>query len=227
MKRHEVLKQILEAVGTTQVEAGKIIGRNKKLMNDRLVRGTLRYSEFLDILEGIGVEVSYIHKSSGEVIKPEKGKHLETLIQCSGMTFQKVGHLINKPPKKFEERIAKNALRASEFLEMVNGMGYDIKYVISKTGTTIKTNPRGHGRRVVSIIKGVRYNTSQSTALANDFYADGEHEYNDGRATELYVTKDGSYFFVDYTEFEGIRDRIIPVTSEIAQAFIEKHGYLE
>lgn len=225
----ELLTRIFEAVGTTQANAGMVIGRNKKLMNDRLVRGTLRYKEFITILDGIGVELTYINRKTKEVVKPENGRHLEALIEHSGWEIEQVAKIINKTATKFKQRIACGNFRASEFLKIVEGMGYKPKYTIVKTNNVISFKPRpmAHGRAVSCMVNGVIYSTSQSTALANDFYSDGEHEYNEGRATELYINKDNKYFFVDYTEFEGVKDRVIPITAEVARAFIKKHGRLK
>ena len=74
------------------------------------------------------------------------------------------------------------------------------------------------------MVDRVIYDTAASEAIANDFWADGENEYNDGKALELYIDKENRYFFAEYSSWEGVKDRICPVSAEDAATFIEKYG---
>ena len=74
------------------------------------------------------------------------------------------------------------------------------------------------------MVNSIVYDTANADAISNNFYADGINEYNDGQAMELYVGNNGGYFFAQYSDFEGVKDRIIPVTDKDAATFIEKYG---
>ena len=41
---------------------------------------------------------------------------------------------------------------------------------------------------------------------------------------ELYVDDEGRYFFAEYTNWEGVKDRITPVSARDAAVFIDKYG---
>ena len=69
---------------------------------------------------------------------------------------------------------------------------------------------------------GVKYNTDKSYALSNTYYSDGENEYIDGKAIELYMDTNGGYFFAE--RHEDGSAKIIPVDASIAAPFIEKYG---
>ena len=74
------------------------------------------------------------------------------------------------------------------------------------------------------MVDRVTYDTAASNAISNNFYADGVNEYTDGKAMELYIDKEGRYFFAEYSNWEGGKDRISPVSAAEAAAFIEKYG---
>ena len=74
------------------------------------------------------------------------------------------------------------------------------------------------------MVNSVIYDTANADAISNNFYADGVNEYIDGQAMELYNGNDGQYFFAQYSNYEGVKDRIIPVSDKDAAAFIEKYG---
>lgn len=127
-------------------------------------------------------------------------------------------------PQRLSARFLRGTLRADEFLALMDAIGIDVEFKVRKTGKTVKVRIPGAGRRVRAMVDRVVYDTAASDALANNFYADGVNEYTDGRAVELYTDKEGRYFFAEYSTWEGQRDRIIPVSSNEAAAFIEKYG---
>lgn len=126
--------------------------------------------------------------------------------------------------QKLSSKLVRNSLRADEFLMLLDTIGIDVEFKVRGTGQIVKARIAGAGRRVRCMVDKVIYDTAASDALANNFYADGVNEYSDGRAMELYVTQDGKYFFAEYSEWEGTKDRITPVTANAAAAFLEKYG---
>lgn len=227
MELNYFFKQVFNHVGITQAEAGKILGRTPKLFNDRLVRETLRYTEFLDILDALNIDVTYICRSNGEEVKPVKEQTLETLVDYVGSSMDKVGKFIGKPPKKFSDRRATGLFRATEFLTIVDKLGFTVRYSDRNTGEILTFFARAIGRPVNAMINGVKYYTNKCRAVASSFYADGTHMYTGGSASELYLTDDGKYLMAVYSEYEGIKDRLYMMTEESAKAFIQQYGLLE
>lgn len=131
---------------------------------------------------------------------------------------------INWVPQQLTSRLARGSLRVDEFLTLMNAIEIDVQLVNRKTGELVRAHIPGEGRRVVQMVDGVAYDTAKADALANSFYSDGESEYHDGVAMELYQDIDGRYFLAEYTSLAGARDRIVPVTAEDAAAFIRKYG---
>ena len=60
--------------------------------------------------------------------------------------------------------------------------------------------------------------------MANDFFADGEHEYTNGITRELYRKPDNTFFFAIYSE-QDKRATIVPnIPEETAKIFVETYG---
>ena len=127
-------------------------------------------------------------------------------------------------PQQLNARLVRNSMRADEFLNLLEGLGIEITLTVKETGEVVRTHIPGAGRRVKGMVDRIIYDTAASDALANNFYADGVNEYTDGKALELYIDKEGRYFFAEYTNWEGGKDRISPVSARDAAAFIEKYG---
>lgn len=127
-------------------------------------------------------------------------------------------------PQQLSARLVRNSMRADEFLNLLEGLGIEITLTVKETGEVVRTHIPGAGRRVKGMVDRIIYDTVASDALANNFYADGVNEYTDGKALELYIDKEGRYFFAEYTNWEGGKDRISPVSARDAAAFIEKYG---
>ena len=127
-------------------------------------------------------------------------------------------------PQQLSARLVRNSMRADEFLNLLEGLGIEITLTVKETGEVVRTHIPGAGRRVKGMVDRIIYDTAASDALANNFYADGVNEYTDGKALELYIDKEGRYFFAEYTNWEGGKDRISPVSTKDAAAFIEKYG---
>ena len=103
-------------------------------------------------------------------------------------------------------------------------MGIDVEFRVRETGKVIKIRVPGMGQRVRCMVDKVIYDTAASDALANNFYADGVNMFTDGKAMELYVDKEGRYFFAEYSDWVGVKDRITPVSASVAAAFIAAVG---
>lgn len=127
-------------------------------------------------------------------------------------------------PQQLSARLVRNSMRADEFLNLLEGLGIEITLTVKETGEVVRTHIPGAGRRVKGMVDRIIYDTASSDALANNFYADGVNKYTDGKALELYIDKEGRYFFAEYTNWEGGKDRISPVSARDAAAFIEKYG---
>lgn len=161
--------------------------------------------------------------SNGGVIMTSK-EVLSAISKELNLSQAEIARRSGMTPVQLSARITRNSIRADEFLSMLDAVGVDVKMVVRESGRELKTNTSGAGRRVRGMVDKVIYDTAASDALANNFYADGVNEYSDGRASELYVDKEGRYFFAEYTSWEGGKDRILPVPAAEAAAFIEKYG---
>lgn len=131
---------------------------------------------------------------------------------------------IDWSPQRLSRKIVEGTLRADDFLRLMDAIGVDVEFKARESGKVIKARIAGAGRRVRCMVNKVIYDTAISDAISNSFYADGVNEYTDGRARELYVDKEGRFFFAEYSTWEGQKDLIIPVGSDEAAAFIEKYG---
>lgn len=142
----------------------------------------------------------------------------------TGVTQAEAAAKIGWIPQQLSARFARNSLRADEFLDLLEAIGVEIKLVVKDNGKEIHEHKSGSGRPVRRMVDKIYYDTATSDALANNFYSDGVNKYNDGRARELYVNSDGRYFFAEYSENEGEKDRINPVSASDAADFIERYG---
>ena len=68
MKSRDALDAALRATGKTQAEAATRVGWVPQQLNNRLQRNSLKADEFLEVLEGLGVEVVLMVKDTGKVI---------------------------------------------------------------------------------------------------------------------------------------------------------------
>lgn len=145
-------------------------------------------------------------------------------LKATGKTQAEAAAMVGWVPQQLSARITRNSMRADEFLDILSGIGIEIKLIVKETGETVQEHIPGAGRRVRRMVDRVLYDTSKSNALANNFYADGVNKYNDGRARELYINAEGRYFFAEYSDNEGEKDRINPISGTDAAEFIERFG---
>lgn len=161
--------------------------------------------------------------SNGGVSMTSK-EALSAALKATGKTQAEAAIGIGWAPQQLSARLVRNSMRADEFLALMNAIGVDVNLTVRDTGEQIKAHIAGAGRRVRAMVNRVIYDTEAADALANNFYADGVNEYTDGKAMELYIDREGRYFFAEYTNWEGAKDRITPVTADDAAAFIQKYG---
>lgn len=72
------------------------------------------------------------------------------------------------------------------------------------------------------VIGKVRYSVRNAVALAHDHYWDGHNYERHGRNTWLYRSKNGRYFAVHLTMWQGERDSIEPLSEGDAYFLYEK-----
>lgn len=149
---------------------------------------------------------------------------LSAALKGLGLTKADAAKAIGWTPQQLNGRLSRNSLRADEFIDLLDGVGIELQLVSKQTGKVFKTRIKGAGRRVRAMVGRVTYDTGKSDALSNNFYSDGVNMYNDGTARELYIDSEGRYFFAEYYEWAGTKDRITPVNAEDAAAFISKYG---
>lgn len=149
---------------------------------------------------------------------------LAAALKESGKTQAEAAKSVNWVPQQLSSRLVRNSLRADEFLALLEGIGVELTLTVKDTGKTVKTHIAGAGQRVKAMVDRVIYDTAESDALANNFYEDGENKFTDGEALELYIDKEGRYFFAEYYEDETKKSRITPVAAKVAAAFIREYG---
>lgn len=166
-----------------------------------------------------------IMEASEEKKKESISKRLLDLAtEKTGTTRADAAAKIGWSPQRLNNRLSRNTLSADDFFEIMDGIGVEITLAVRETQDVLKFNVKGAGRRVVGIVNGVKYDTAKADAVSNSFYADGENEYYDHMAKELYIDADGNYFFAEYCDYENAKDRIIPIQASEAADFIEKYG---
>lgn len=149
---------------------------------------------------------------------------LAVALKETGKTQAEAAKAVGWSPQQLSSRLVRNSLRADELLNLLESIGIEFNLIVRDSGKTVRWHITGAGRRVKMMVDKVIYDTAASDAIANNFYADGENEYIDGKALELYIDKEGRYFFAEYSNWEGVKDRITPVSAKDAAAFIEKYG---
>lgn len=73
----------------------------------------------------------------------------------------------------------------------------------------------------VRVVNGIRYDASKAVLIASDRYWDGHNFERSGRNTYLYRTPKGRYFTATFTQWQGERDRIGPVSPDMAMELYE------
>lgn len=182
-------------------------------------------SDFRKIIDNIPVLVyDDINDTSDGGVTMTSRELLAAALKESGKTQAEAAKSVNWVPQQLSSRLVRNSLRADEFLALLEGIGVELTLTVKDTGKTVKTHIAGAGQRVKAMVDRVIYDTAESDALANNFYEDGENKFIDGEALELYIDKEGRYFFAEYYEDETKKSRITPVAAKVAAAFIREYG---
>lgn len=182
-------------------------------------------SDFRKIIDNIPVLVyDNINDTSDGGVTMTSRELLAAALKESGKTQAEAAKSVNWVPQQLSSRLVRNSLRADEFLALLEGIGVELTLTVKDTGKTVKTHIAGAGQRVKAMVDRVIYDTAESDALANNFYEDGENKFTDGEALELYIDKEGRYFFAEYYEDETKKSRITPVAAKVAAAFIREYG---
>ena len=122
------------------------------------------------------------------------------------------------------QQLKNNYLRATEWVEMMDQLGVDVVLVDRNTGKELVTEPyvKGFGPAASGYVDRVRYDTTKADAISTTFSKSGDGDKN---GEELYLTRDGQYFLVDYAD--TAKPKIIVVEPKVAIAFMEKYGVID
>lgn len=150
---------------------------------------------------------------------------LAAALTATGHTQAEGARVIGWQPQRLYQRLVRGTLKVDELFQILDAIGVDFQMTVRETGKPVSVHIPGYGRRVRAMSDRVIYDTAASDALSNSFYEDGVHEFGvDGRASELYIDRDGRYFLAKYTNVEGEKDRVQAISGDLAAAFIEKYG---
>lgn len=144
-------------------------------------------------------------------------------LQATKKTQTECAELMKWTVSKMNRKLNGGKFWADEFLKLMDVLGLDVQLVDRETGKIIKPMHQGAGPRVRQMVNGITYDTYQADALSNSFYADGVNKYTDDQAKELYMDREGRYFFAEYATYQE-RGRITPIDPETAARFIKKYG---
>lgn len=75
--------------------------------------------------------------------------------------------------------------------------------------------------RVVKTIDGIKFDSEKATCIASNEYWDGHNWERRGRNLHVYKTKNGRYFSVGRTQWQGEHDTLESLTKEQAKALYE------
>lgn len=149
---------------------------------------------------------------------------LKDALEAKNYSQREFAKMMGWTPQNFNQRLKKNSFSAEEWRKMAYMLGYEVRMVELESGIEFEGRRKGHGRRVKQVINGVLYDTYKADALCSDFFQDGEHEYTDGMAFELYVDSFGRFFVARYVEWENGTDSITTVGKEEAGKLYKKFG---
>ena len=150
---------------------------------------------------------------------------LTAALVATGHTQAEGAKAIGWQAQRLNQRLIRGSLKVEELFQILDAIGVDFHMTVRETGKPVRIHTHGYGRRIRAMSDRVMYDTSTSDALSNSFYEDGEHEFGaDGRASELYIDREGRYFLAKYSNVEGEKDNVQAISGDLAAAFIEKYG---
>ncbi len=140
-----------------------------------------------------------------------------------GITLEQMAEITGTTAMSLSRKLKLGVLKADELFIIMKAMGFELRFIDKETGLDAE-DLDGEGRPVRGTINRIIFDTEKSIAVANDFFSDGVHKYNSGRARELYIDKRGRYFFAEYSDTDGEKDRIRLASPLEAREFIQLHG---
>lgn len=150
---------------------------------------------------------------------------LTAALTATGYTQAEAAKAIGWQPQRLSQRLVRGSLKVEELFQILDAIGVDFNMTVRETGKPVRTRTTGYGRRVRAMSDRVMYDTAMSYPLANSFWDDGEHEYDaEGKATELYIDREGRYFLAKYSVAEDEKDKVQAIDGDLAAAYIERHG---
>ena len=175
-------------------------------------------------IETLLYDASKVVRKGGKTDLIDPVEALRAAMFSAGVSQNEAAELAGMTKQALSTKIVNQSFKAKDWIQVLDAIGVDVVLVNRKTGGKIRPslNLRGKGPRVKGTSNGIRYDTEFSDCLASSFYADGEHEYTDGVAEELFIDADSRYFMVVYQE--GERPRVNGVSGNVAKAFIQRYG---
>ena len=88
MNTKEIFKAALRSTGLKEKDAVALVGLTPQKICARLAMGTLRSDKFLELMDAMGVDVTFTNRATGQVIRtPIKGagQHVKAVVK--GVTY--------------------------------------------------------------------------------------------------------------------------------------------
>ena len=141
----------------------------------------------------------------------------KSLITQSGKKHSEVASEIGKSPVSLSNILRRDTLRASDFVKLVEALGYKIAIKNPKTGEEVHYYPKPVGKRLKKCINGVIYDTYKSIPICHS-------NENDIMFCELHKNPDGRYFVAQYINSSDRNGNITLIDNEEARKMIERYG---
>lgn len=88
MTAREIISEVLRVTGMTQYAAASTVGWQGQQLNQRLSRGSLRADEFLELMDKMGVDVTFSLRANGTKISPHiRGAGRRVKGMCNKILF--------------------------------------------------------------------------------------------------------------------------------------------
>jgi S-ribosylhomocysteine lyase LuxS involved in autoinducer biosynthesis len=247
----DVFLAVKEEIGIKNAEISEMTGIAYQSVGKLIVaRESISMNKYLFVLEKMGAEFWFrnekrkiaLIRSDLEPVNVDDGFEVirfnkddknqvwqiwKTMLEIEGLRKTQYEAAVGYSPQALEYKIMRRGtIKASEFFEISAPFGYLPKFYMLESGKPIEKDMHEEKREQVKGMSDlVRYNTNDATFLATSFYADGVHKYDeDGIAQDLYVDKEGRYFFAEFSSDPKEKSRVRSVTSSVAKAFIKQFG---
>lgn len=142
---------------------------------------------------------------------------ITSAMEHRGKTQKEMAVVLNHKTVTFHKRIAENALKAQEFLDAADYLGYRVTLVDKETEAKVEPVRKGVGPRVRKRIDCEVYDTAKAEPICHT-------PYENGWMLELFKDSEGRYFAAHHTEWDGIKSYITLVPDKEAEKLIEEFG---